>query len=67
VLFKKGDILSQWRSYTSDGKGICIAFDENRLNIKHHIPSVNEDKNFTIGYFDCVYDTREQKRRFVNY
>ena len=27
----KADLLSQWRAYSNDGKGVCIAFDYNKL------------------------------------
>ncbi len=31
---EKGDLLSQWRSYGDDGKGIAISVDFNKLNIE---------------------------------
>jgi hypothetical protein len=42
----KGDLLSQWRAYSNDGKGVCIGFDYNKLK-----------KSFEgIDSFSIIYD-----------
>jgi hypothetical protein len=59
---KEWDILSQWRSYADNGKGVVIAFDEKFLEIKNKIPYENADANLTIGLHECIYDLEVQKR-----
>lgn len=51
---KKGDLLSQWRSYANDGRGVSIGFDRNYFNA---IKSM-EDKEFVVK--DVIYNSQKQ-------
>ncbi|OBR90014.1 hypothetical protein CLRAG_36060 [Clostridium ragsdalei P11] len=50
---RKGDLLSQWRAYGDDGKGVSIGFDPKLLR------KVNSNKN-DIYIEDILYDKDEQ-------
>ncbi|WP_192847950.1 DUF2971 domain-containing protein [Clostridium coskatii] len=50
---RKGDLLSQWRAYGDDGKGVSIGFDSKLLR------KVNSKKN-DIYIEDILYDKDEQ-------
>ncbi|MCF2719568.1 DUF2971 domain-containing protein [Paenibacillus sp. 203] len=51
---KHGDLLSQWRSYANDGRGVAIGFDRDYFNA---IKST-ENKDFVIK--DVIYDSQRQ-------
>ncbi len=47
-----GDLLSQWRAYANDGKGVCIGFDLNKLS-----------KSFKgVESFSIIYKDENQKK-----
>ena len=48
----KGDLLSHWRAYSNDGKGVCIAFNGNKL-----INFFDSTKGFPI-----IYDKIKQEQ-----
>ncbi|UZW13458.1 DUF2971 domain-containing protein [Clostridium pasteurianum] len=50
---RKGDLLSQWRAYGDDGKGVAIGFDSNLLR------KANSNKN-DIYIEDVLYNKDEQ-------
>lgn len=50
---RKGDLISQWRAYGDDGKGVSIGFDPKLLR------KVNSNKN-DIYIEDILYDKDEQ-------
>ena len=50
---RKGDLLSQWKAYGDDGKGVSIGFDSKLLR------KVNSNKN-DIYIEDILYDKDEQ-------
>lgn len=43
-----GDVLSQWRAYADDGRGVSIGFDGNKI------------KNLSVKFGKIVYDKTEQ-------
>ncbi|WP_298138237.1 DUF2971 domain-containing protein [Flavobacterium sp.] len=45
-----GDLLSQWRAYSNDGKGVCIGFDYNKL----------KKSFYGIDSFSIIYDDEIQ-------
>lgn len=51
---KHGDLLSQWRSYSNDGRGVAIGFDRDYFKA---IKSI-ENKEFVIK--DVIYDNQKQ-------
>lgn len=57
------DSLSQWRAYANDGKGICIGFNVDNLEIKKDLPSTNVYRDNTIGLCKVEYNKSVQKRR----
>ena len=52
-LSKGNDVLSQWRSYADDGKGVAIGIDVNRL--------LKLDTELLVGK-DIIYDDKEQMK-----
>lgn len=56
-----GDLLSQWRAYADDGKGIAIGFNESQLNVGKKIPVTGISSDLSTGLFDCIYDEQEQR------
>ena len=53
-LSEKGNLLSQWRAYTSHGTGISIGF--NHSDVKRFA------KNNGMNLVECVYKNEEQER-----
>lgn len=45
-----GDLLSQWRAYANDGKGVSIGFDLNELR----------NTLFDVDSFKMIYDEKDQ-------
>lgn len=52
---EKKDLLSQWRGYAADGKGIAIGFSENILQI------LNKINSYVISFQKVIYDLDEQE------
>lgn len=59
---EKGDLLSQWRAYADDGRGVSIGFSIDDMEIDKKIPCYNVFKKHTIGIYNVIYDIEEQKR-----
>ncbi|MFY9410850.1 MAG: DUF2971 domain-containing protein [Methanosarcina flavescens] len=57
---KKGDLLSQWRAYANDGKGISIGFD------RRYFESIKELDNKEFEIFDVIYRYEEQEKLLRN-
>lgn len=55
------DMLSQWRGYGDDGKGVAIGLSEKILNKTKKRLNLKEDKT-RITYKKVEYDTERQKR-----
>jgi hypothetical protein len=49
----KGNLLSQWRSYSEPGRGISVGFDPNKL------ARAAADQSWQVG--KCVYDAARQR------
>lgn len=56
------DSLSQWRAYSTDGKGISIGFNIKNIGIKNKLPSTNVFKDKTVGLCKIEYSKSKQKR-----
>lgn len=64
---KEKDILSQWRSYANDGKGVAIGFDEEKFKIKNRplekkFPVTAVCETISTSIVPCIYDTTLQKK-----
>jgi hypothetical protein len=55
-LSSEGDLLSQWRGYADDGRGVAIGFSTKQLNVEMKIPNAGFNQNISMGLFSCVYD-----------
>lgn len=53
---KKGDLLSQWRAYANDGKGISIGFN------RKYFESIKTLDNKEFEIYDIVYRYNEQEK-----
>lgn len=60
-LSADGDMLSQWRGYADDGRGIAIGFSTKQLNIEMKLPYTGVNTNLSTGLFPCIYDENIQK------
>jgi len=54
---KSPDLLSQWRGYADNGKGVCIGFNRDYFE---KTKRVNKDKEFEI--YDILYKKGQQKK-----
>lgn len=59
-----GDLLSQWRAYADDGRGVAIGFDPHAFGLALRPAYVSRDAASAIGLVPVVYD-REVQRRMV--
>ena len=59
---EEGDLLSQWRGYADDGRGVAIGFDIEKLGIQREPPGNSVIKNHTLGYEKVIYDEKEQEK-----
>lgn len=53
----EGDVLSQWRGYANDGKGVAIGFNRN------YFESISNPENKETKLIDVVYDEVEQRQK----
>jgi hypothetical protein len=69
-----GDLLSQWRAYSNDGKGVCIGFDSNKLKISFEgidgFPIIYND-NFQLDILnillsECIEFYQKNKETISN-
>ena len=64
---ENGDLLSQWRGYADDGKGIAIGFDKNIFqNIEITFQSDSTKEKF-IKFDKVVYNRKNQQRFLMKY
>ena len=59
---EKGDLLSQWRGYADDGKGVSICFDFNQIEIKKQIPWMAVEEKLSLGIEKIIYKKKEQSQ-----
>ncbi len=57
---KDGDLMSQWRAYANDGKGISIGFN------REYFESIKMLDNKEFEIFDVVYKPKEQEKLLKN-
>lgn len=57
---KEGDLLSQWRAYANNGKGISIGFN------RKYFESIKMLDNKEFEIFDVVYRCKEQEKLLKN-
>lgn len=52
------DLLSQWRAYGDDGKGVAIGFNLEATHFDHRPPRIDpSETDMLAGYFDVLYDS----------
>lgn len=52
------DLLSQWRAYGDDGKGVAIGFDLKATHFDNRPPEIEPyETDMLAGYFDVLYDS----------
>ncbi|MCX7111039.1 MAG: DUF2971 domain-containing protein [Proteobacteria bacterium] len=56
----KGDLLSQWRAYTNDGKGVAIGFRNDLLPHSQRLPMYSSVPKDSVTTLQVVYDTKVQ-------
>lgn len=59
-LSQEKDLLSQWRAYSQDGRGVCIGFSTNYLKTPNKSPWPSSDPNITLGILPIKYNTKHQ-------
>lgn len=61
---RNGNMLSQWRAYADDGRGVSIGFNAKSFKIMpYQIPiKTTEDVKRSISLLPLMYDVRKQKR-----
>lgn len=64
-LSRKRDMLSQWRAYANDGRGLCIGFNFGQLSIPREIPMRNQILDNTIGISEVVYNELKQRKMIL--
>ena len=57
---KKGDLLSQWRAYANNGKGISIGFN------RKYFESIKMLDNKEFEIFDVIYRYKIQEKKLKN-
>ncbi|MCY9877306.1 DUF2971 domain-containing protein [Vibrio natriegens] len=60
---KNGDDLSQWRSYTQKGQGVCIEFDKEELE-KQLLKLLRV--NMPVSY-ECIYSKQKERDLLQHY
>ena len=64
---ESGDMLSQWRAYADDGRGIAIGFSIDNMKINRMFPATlamdNDERS--VGLCKVIY-TREAQENFIN-
>ena len=76
-LSKKKDLLSQWRGYANNGKGVAIGFRMNLAIPILKIPPINNSVSkdprgnlksnvFKIGYGDTIYEKNLNVKEYEN-
>ena len=58
---RQGDILSQWRAYANDGKGVAIGFNTDYFN-HINITGNNSHSGYPIILTPVIYDNEQQKK-----
>lgn len=57
-----GDLLSQWRAYANDGRGVSIGFNTDYFGIKHSLPlTMAAFDEHSIGLHEVYYDNKTQE------
>ena len=59
---KNNDILSQWRNYADDGRGVSIGFYTNLICKNKSIPVMSDLDELNKGWVEIKYDEEEQNR-----
>ena len=60
---ESGDLLSQWRGYGDDGRGISIGLSEHMLKKIGDSVQLYEGQDRCILYNKVIYDQKEQEKR----
>ncbi|WP_313104190.1 DUF2971 domain-containing protein [Pseudescherichia vulneris] len=66
-LSKSGDILSQWRAYAEDGRGVCLGFNPAAFNVnRNHQVTTNIYVKNSLTLNDVQYSSKEQIELLLN-
>lgn len=57
----KEDVLSQWRAYADDGRGVAIGFNPNAFELKFRAPNSGGELEWSRGIAKVVYGHDEQR------
>lgn len=57
---EKSDLLSQWRGYANDGKGVSIGFNLNNMKVMKKYPHPGQHLLESIGCEKMIYKNNEQ-------
>lgn len=60
-----GDLLSQWRGYGDDGRGVSIGFNEKILERSADSYNLYSEKSHRIFFRKVEYDVRQQTKRIL--
>lgn len=60
---EKGDILSQWRAYADDGKGVSIGFNFLKLGIQKGYPINSSILSHSLKIEKIIYSEEEQNMK----
>lgn len=58
-LSERGDLLSQWRGYADDGRGVCVGFSKDYLELLGSRLRERDERSFALKRL--IYDSEEQK------
>lgn len=52
-----GDLLSQWRAYADDGRGVALGFNADRLGLRRGIAHTNSSAQVGMGLHKVLYSS----------
>ncbi|WBA81420.1 DUF2971 domain-containing protein [Endozoicomonas sp. GU-1] len=61
-----GDVLSQWRAYANDGKGLSIGFNKENLKIRQEFPCTHVSSEYSVGLLSVLYDEEKQNHTVLS-
>lgn len=59
---KAGDLLTQWRAYANDARGVAIGFNREAFIFKQGLPTMGTTSEMATGISEVVYDEVVQRK-----